>query len=67
MLGGRLPGDGVVDVKHFLAALSAADARPFLAPEVFNPDLVRNLGPLGAAKAARWAAARVLGGSLQEN
>jgi sugar phosphate isomerase/epimerase len=64
MLGRRLPGDGVVDFNQFFAALSAADARPFFAPEVFNPDLVRDLGPLGAAKAARSAAEQVLEGSL---
>jgi sugar phosphate isomerase/epimerase len=67
MLGRRLPGDGVVDFGEFFAALSAADARPFFAPEVFNPDLVRDLGPVGAAKAARSAAEQILRGSLQRN
>jgi sugar phosphate isomerase/epimerase len=64
-LGRRLPGDGVVDFEQFFAALSAAPAWPFFAPEVFNPDLVRALGPPGAAKAARSASEQVLGGSLQ--
>jgi sugar phosphate isomerase/epimerase len=65
MLGRRLPGAGVVDFQQFFTALSAADARPFFAPEVFNPDLVRDLGPVGAARAARSAAEQVLGGPLR--
>jgi sugar phosphate isomerase/epimerase len=44
MVGRRLPGAGTVDFEAFFAALSVADARPFFAPEVFNPDLVREMG-----------------------
>lgn len=60
MLARRLPGAGAVDFDEFIASLRATGARPFVAPEVFNPTLVRDLGPLGAALAARSATEEIL-------
>jgi sugar phosphate isomerase/epimerase len=56
----RLPGEGATAFTEFFAALAATGADPFFATEVFNPALVRARGPLGAARAAVAAAARVL-------
>jgi sugar phosphate isomerase/epimerase len=50
-----LPGDGVVDFPALLAGLAAIEARPFVATEVFNPSLVADRGPAGAATAMRDA------------
>ncbi|HEX4218807.1 MAG TPA: sugar phosphate isomerase/epimerase [Acidimicrobiales bacterium] len=49
-----LPGDGVVDFRALLGQLDAIGARPFVATEVFNPELVRTHG---ADEAARMMAA----------
>ena len=46
-----LPGDGVVDIAGVLAQLWAMGADPFVATEIFNPALVVELGPEGAARA----------------
>jgi sugar phosphate isomerase/epimerase len=44
MTGRLLPGDGVVDFASVIATLKQIDAHPFIAPEVFNPELVAQLG-----------------------
>jgi sugar phosphate isomerase/epimerase len=44
MQGRLLPGDGVVDFAALIATLKAIGADPFIAPEIFNPGLVAELG-----------------------
>jgi sugar phosphate isomerase/epimerase len=44
MTGRLLPGDGVVDFASLIATLKQIDAHPFIAPEIFNPGLVAELG-----------------------
>lgn len=56
-----LPGDGVVDIAGVLAQLRAMGADPFVATEVFNPALVLERGPRGAAEAMVTASSGVLG------
>jgi sugar phosphate isomerase/epimerase len=65
MLARRLPGTGAIDFDEFFSVLSANGAQPFVAPEVFNPSLVRDLGPVGAAQAARSATEKILAGHWQ--
>ena len=60
MTGRLLPGDGVVDFTSLLSVLDRIGARPFLATEVFNPELVRRRGAREAAAAMGDAARRVL-------
>jgi sugar phosphate isomerase/epimerase len=51
-----LPGHGVVDFAGLAASLDAIGANPFVATEVFAPDLVARLGASRAASAMRDAA-----------
>ncbi len=44
MIGRLLPGDGVVDFAAVVETLNQIGAKPFVAPEVFNPGLVAKLG-----------------------
>ena len=44
MTGRLLPGDGVVDFASLIATLKQIDAHPFIAPEIFNPGLVAEIG-----------------------
>jgi sugar phosphate isomerase/epimerase len=55
-----LPGDGVVDFAEFFTVLDDTGATPFVATEIFNPDLVAELGADRAARAMRDAAQAVL-------
>jgi sugar phosphate isomerase/epimerase len=54
-----LPGDGVVDFGALLGQLDTIGARPFVATEIFNPELVSTHGP-GEAARMMAAAARPL-------
>lgn len=55
-----LPGDGVVDFAGVLGQLRAGGADPFVATEIFNPELVNRLGAVDTAHAMRSAALDVL-------
>jgi sugar phosphate isomerase/epimerase len=44
MTGRLLPGDGVVDFAALIATLAEIGADPFIAPEIFNPGLVAEIG-----------------------
>ena len=44
MTGRLLPGDGVVDFATLISTLNDIGADPFVAPEIFNPELVAELG-----------------------
>jgi sugar phosphate isomerase/epimerase len=52
----QLPGEGIVDFDALGAALDAIGARPFVASEIFNTELV-SLGPAGAARRMHAACA----------
>lgn len=56
-----LPGEGGVDFAELFAVLGAIGASPFVATEIFNPALVAERGPVGAAMAMAEAAASVVG------
>jgi sugar phosphate isomerase/epimerase len=55
-----LPGDGVVDFAALFHQLDAIGATPFVATEIFNPTLVRDLGSVNTARAMREAALPLL-------
>ncbi len=59
MTGRLLPGDGVVDFAALIATLKQIDAHPFVAPEVFNPDLLAQLGADDFAREAIGNSARM--------
>jgi sugar phosphate isomerase/epimerase len=59
MTGRLLPGEGVVDFSAVRSALDAIGAMPYVAIEVFNPALVEEQGPTGAAMAMLDAARSV--------
>jgi hypothetical protein len=59
MTGRLLPGDGIVDFAELATHLAATGATPFVAAEVFNPTLVTELGPQGAATAMHAATTRL--------
>jgi sugar phosphate isomerase/epimerase len=63
MTGRLLPGDGVVDFAALIATLNQIDARPFIAPEVFNPSLVAELGPVAFARGAIANSKRMFDGN----
>ncbi len=44
MTGRLLPGDGVVDFAALIATLKQTGAHPFIAPEIFNPALLADIG-----------------------
>lgn len=46
-----LPGEGIVDFAEVFAVLGEIGASPFVATEIFNPGLVAEQGPVGAAMA----------------
>jgi sugar phosphate isomerase/epimerase len=54
-----LPGDGVVDFAGLFQQLDAIGATPFVATEIFNPTLLRDLGSVNTARAMRQAALEV--------
>ncbi|HUJ63893.1 MAG TPA: sugar phosphate isomerase/epimerase [Acidimicrobiales bacterium] len=60
MTGRLLPGEGVVDYARLLAALSDIGAEPFMAVEIFNPGLIRQLGAPAAARRMKEAIEAVL-------
>ncbi len=51
-----LPGDGAVDFTALVHQLGAIGARPFVATEIFNPELVATHGAGGAARKMAAAA-----------
>jgi sugar phosphate isomerase/epimerase len=55
-----LPGDGVVDFAQVFDVLDDIGANPFVATEVFNPNLVAELGTERAARAMHDAGCAVL-------
>jgi sugar phosphate isomerase/epimerase len=59
-----LPGEGVVDFAEVFGVLRDIGASPFVATEIFNPALVDEQGPIGAAMAMRDAARSCGAGSL---
>ena len=56
-----LPGDGAVDFGALLSQLDGMGATPYVATEIFNPELVKRLGAVDTAKAMRSAGLDVLG------
>lgn len=59
-MGARLlPGEGCVDFAAVRAVLDDIGARPYVATEIFNPALVEEQGPTGAAMAMLDAARAV--------
>lgn len=54
-----LPGEGVIDFAEVFAVLGEIGASPFVATEIFNPALVAEQGPVGAAMAMADAARSV--------
>jgi sugar phosphate isomerase/epimerase len=55
-----LPGDGVVDFAALVTQLDAIGAKPYVATEIFNPELVKRLGAVQTARAMREAGLSVL-------
>jgi sugar phosphate isomerase/epimerase len=55
-----LPGDGFVDFAQVFDVLDGIGADPFVATEIFNPNIVEKLGAERAAMAMRDAARSVL-------
>jgi sugar phosphate isomerase/epimerase len=56
-----LPGDGTVDFAALLGQLDGMGATPYVATEIFNPELVKRLGAVDTAKAMYDAGRDVLG------
>lgn len=59
-----LPGEGAVDFAEVFGVLREIGASPFVATEIFNPALVAEQGPTGAAMAMTDAARGCGAGSL---
>lgn len=55
-----LPGEGVIDYAGFFAAIDRCGARPPIAVEIFNPDLVEGLGTAETARRSIAAARAVI-------
>jgi sugar phosphate isomerase/epimerase len=60
MTGRMLPGEGIVDFPRLMTALNSMGAAPYVATEIFNPQLIEKLGVGAAARAMKAAAEQAL-------